>query len=220
MNSRRFVRWQILKGELIFNPLIDLRKAALLQNVDRVNHLLSAPHPLDAPADDGLTSFAIALALKNKDIVSAMLRSNLPSKEENIFLAKELLKLSPGEDHQLRELQAAITKTLKCLGMPILKFSLVEKNNISDKQKQFPFVNPKIERLPHYHKNKDWQENEIHRSLLSKNWVVNFETLRHIILGTFCLRPTSTPEHSRWELQGVKHLPCVHEHDRFVRRLT
>ena len=145
-----------------------------------------------------------------------MLKSNLPYSSENIFLAQELLKLSPGEDSRLVELQVSITETLKTLEVPIESRPGIEINHITDKHRQFPFVNPDIERLPHYHKNKDWQETEIHRSLLSRAWVVNYENLRHMVLGNFCIEPTSDSEYNSWELKRLLLLPCSHKYDRYV----
>ena len=196
----------------------ELSKAALEQNKETVNYLLRAPCIVDEPADDGLTGFAIALALKDKDIVNAMLKSNLLNKEEAVFLAQELLKISPGEDSQLRELQIVISDTLKSLEIKIESLPVVEVvDHLKEKQKQFPYVNPDIERLPHYHKNKDWQKTEIHRSLLSNTWVAKFGTIQQMVLGNFCIKGTSTSDDRKWELQGLKLLTCSHKHDRCVR---
>ena len=191
-------------------PASLMRMAAERGDLTSVKKNLSATSPMDEPADDGLTGFAVALALKHKDIVSAMLKSNLPNKDENIFLAQEVLQLSPRRDFQLKDLQAAISETFKSLGVPIERLPVVEINQITVEQKFFPYVNPDVEWQTHYHMNKNWQEQEIHSAILSKNWIVQFETLKHMILGNFCIESTSSGD-SKWELQGVKLHPCTHK---------
>ena len=87
--------------------------------------LLSAPVIKDEPGDDGLTSFAIMLALKDKVMVSDMLMSNLQSKEDILFLSEEVLKVHVRGDAQLQELQESIRSTIKSPWLIVVKHHIM-----------------------------------------------------------------------------------------------
>ena len=92
-------------------------EAALEKDNNRIKVLINEPGMTDTPAEDGLTGFAISLVLKNVEAVENFLTSALYPKNDMIFLAKEVLKLPPGKDSQLKHLQNSIKGTLKSLGL-------------------------------------------------------------------------------------------------------
>ena len=171
----------------------------------------------DAPGEDGLTGFAISLILKNVDAVTDFLKSDLQPKGDMIFLAQEVLRLSPGRDPQLKNLQTSIRDTLTSLGMEIQIINVSYTENISHGNmdpERFPFVNPNIEKKDCYFKNKTWQEYELHHNITNNNWMIKSESLQHLVLGKFCIKPTSDLADMKWMLRRVALLPCTHQNER------
>ena len=221
-----------LKETILKVPTL-LHSVALLQEEVYFKELIKFPDIKDDPGEDGLTGFAIWLALKNKVIVSEMLKSHVQPKEDMIFLSEEVLKVpSHGDsDSKLRELQESIKSTFSSLGIEN-KQSSHNVRSSSLEQVKFPFVNPFVEEQDHYSKNKLWLKNEI--ALLMNEcsgrmpeWqnsygpnltdimyhISNFEG---IILGKFCIESGSEDIHTQWDLRGIQFPPCRHKGDRFV----
>ena len=192
-------------------------EAALEKDNVCLKVLVNEPGMTDTPAEDGLTGFAISLVLKNAEAVENFLTSDLQPKNDMMFLAKEVLKLPPGKDSQLKHLQNSIKGTLKSLRVEYQSIGVTSETHVSFvpfagfRREKFPFINPLMEKKECYHKNKTWQEQELHHSLMTNNWMVKSESLGHLILGKFCIEATSECPEFKWTLQNVINLPCRHE---------
>ena len=210
---------KLSKSKIDHKTLLQL--AASQQDKDAIDTLLGIPDLEDEPTDDGLTGFAVSLALKDKDIVSKMLKSDLPTKDDMLFLAQEVLKLSPMGDELLGQLQQSINLTLTSLGIEFQRSAEHFPREVIQKEK-FPYVNSGIEYEERFFKNKTWQKRE-RNTAMGKCMVPDCGSMRisfltegfqHLALGKFCIEPASNNGHTKWDLDGVKLLPCSHKEDR------
>ena len=182
-----------------------------------IKALLNEPGIKDTPAEDGLTGFALSLVRKNVEGVKIFLTSDLQPKNDMIFLAKEVLKLSPLRDSQLGHLQSSIKVTLTSIGVENQTASVSSARHVIAQNipcEKFPYVNPSIEKKECYYKNKTWQECELHHSIMSNNWMVKSESLSHLVLGKFCIKAASDCADFKWMLREVVSLPCRHKKER------
>ena len=194
-----------------------MHDAALEKDNDWIKALLSISGIRDTPGEDGLTGFAISMVLKNVEVVPIFLRSGLQPKDDMIFLAQEFLRLSPGRDLKMGILQTSIRETLTSMGIEDQTYNVSSAQYVISgnvKPDRFPFVNPDIEKKECYFKNKTWQEYELHHSIMCNNWKVMSENLQHLVLGKFCIKPTSHTHDMKWVLRRVALLPCNHQNER------
>ena len=178
----------------------------------------------DLPAEDGLTSFAIALGYMNINIVTSFLQSKLQL-EGMVTLANEVLelKLEPNGDPALKNLQEAIKGAKESKAFQLRSISVSGLNNTEKwrretnfyvEKSRYPLVNPKVEEQERFYKNKTWLKRQISLRI-EGDLMVELANLQHLVLGKFCIRSQSDVEGNlKWKLESLDTYPCQHEGDR------